>query len=95
MFKTGKCCYILKYMEVEILCLGMVLHFGTVETECKKVKLMLNIRISLISSVVAELYISCSMQWKKQPPSFFASIVRFLELMSCVLGLSILLFFSP
>ena len=42
MFKTGKCCYILKYMELEILCLGMVLHFGTVETECKKVKLMLN-----------------------------------------------------
>ena len=42
MFKTGKCCYILKYMELEILCLGMVLHSGTVETECKKVKLMLN-----------------------------------------------------
>ena len=43
MSKTGRCCYILKFMALVIPCLEMVLHFGTAEIDCKKVDMFLHL----------------------------------------------------
>ena len=39
MLKTGKYCSTLKFMELEMHCMEMDLHFGIAEKECKTVRL--------------------------------------------------------